>query len=174
MTAATLRRDLELQASTDHLTGLLNRRALSHAADRAIAASLRTRSPLSAILLDLDRFKLINDTFGHRCGDAALLAVSAALQSALPPAALLGRIGGDEFVILLPGPLPAATALAALLHSTLHQLSIDCTGTPIFIETSCGLAQFDPAFPSWDHLLLLCDQALYADKNARRSLITYP
>ena len=102
MTAALLRRELEVQPSTDPLTGLLNRRALELGAEEQILNGNRTHSPISAIVLDLDGFKRANDSFGHHCGDAMLLAISSCLQRAMRPQDLLARIGGDEFAILQP------------------------------------------------------------------------
>ena len=97
MTAALLRNDLEVQASTDPLTGLLNRRAIEREAEPMLAGCRQLASPACAILIDLDGFKQINDRFGHGCGDATLIEVAACLQREMRKTDLLARLGGDEF-----------------------------------------------------------------------------
>lgn len=166
MTAAMLHRDLQLQASTDPLTGLLNRRAITTAAECHIAASRRNHQPLSAILLDLDAFKLVNDTFGHQFGDAALIAVAQCLRCNVREADVLARLGGDEFVILLPGtPVETAMEVAERLRSSLETLRVTYGGMQSRMSGSFGLAQMQGMQVDWDQLLLRCDKALYTVKH---------
>lgn len=102
MTAAGLRREVEVQALTDPLTGLLNRRAIEVTAEREIMLDSLRRQVLSAILIDLDGFKQNNDSFGHHSGDIVLIAVATCLKQRMRRQDHLAGLGGDEFVLLLP------------------------------------------------------------------------
>ena len=171
MTSALLRRDLEEQASTDPLTGLLNRRALELRAEREIDACHAANCPLSALFIDLDSFKPINDSYGHKLGDRTLIAVGESLQQGLRSTDLLARIGGDEFAVLLPNTnLAEAEALAERLRNSLQQLTIELEQKIIRISASFGVGQARlPA--SWDLLATRCDHALYAAKRAGGNVI---
>ncbi|MDX6413554.1 MAG: hypothetical protein QOH23_964 [Gaiellaceae bacterium] len=99
---ARTRSELERLATTDDLTGLPNRRRFQTELDRELATASRYGSPLSLLLLDLDNFKSINDTYGHRVGDSVLMLVAQAIQAQLRTPDLVARLGGDEFAVLLP------------------------------------------------------------------------
>jgi diguanylate cyclase (GGDEF)-like protein len=172
MTAAVLRRDLEVQASTDPLTGLLNRRAIELAADQRIAACKKANAPIAAIVLDLDGFKQINDSFGHRSGDATLIAVAGSLLRCMRKDDLLGRIGGDEFAIILPQTtIEAATEIAGRLRAALENTQIIPDQPHARVTTSFGIAQLQNSHSSWETLFLSCDKALYDMKRAGRETI---
>lgn len=98
------------ESTTDELTGMMNRRLLMKQLEKARAAMIRKQAPFAVLLLDLDRFKRINDTFGHLAGDAVLKEVAATLSEQLEPGMVLGRYGGEEFAILLPGCTDLAQA----------------------------------------------------------------
>ncbi len=175
LTAAMLRRDLEVQASTDPLTGLLNRRAIEIAAETALLRGALPGVALSALTIDLDSFKEINDTFGHSCGDTTLIAVANCIQSELRAGDLLARTGGDEFAVLLPRTsLSVATEIAESLRRSIERLEIPCSvpgeqpeGRLLLpkITASFGLAEAD-GDSDWDHLITRCDKALYSVKRA--------
>jgi len=167
MTAAHLREDLEVQASTDPLTRLLNRRAIEVAAGQQILACNRSGVPISAILLDLDSFKQINDTFGHHSGDATLIAVAACLQNGLRPRDLLARVGGDEFAVLLPDTsLESATTIASQLQTLVSQAIISFDQVNSKVTASFGVAQLQPPASTWEQLLMSCDKSLYEAKRS--------
>ncbi len=167
MTAALLRHDLELQASTDPLTGLLNRRAIGQMAGRVIAASRHTDAQIAAITIDLDGFKQINDTFGHSCGDATLMGVATCLQAELRTNDSLARLGGDEFVVLLPRTtMMEASEIAERLRGALERLEIVHGQARVRVTASIGLAQAEEAMRDWNHLVTRCDEALYGAKRA--------
>ena len=167
MTAAFLHADLELQASTDPLTGLLNRRAIESAADRTLAACKQANEPVCAITVDLDGFKQINDSHGHHCGDATLVAVARTLRSCVRKQDVLARLGGDEFAILLPqASLETASEFAERLRTAIESLEIVYGPVRTRVTASLGLAQVESSAPDWDTLIMHCDQALYAAKRA--------
>jgi diguanylate cyclase (GGDEF)-like protein len=167
MTASLLRGDLALQASTDHLTGLLNRRAMDRAAVEVLALATPAR-PASAIVIDLNDFKHINDTFGHNCGDAVLIAVARALELGLRKSDFLGRMGGDEFVALLPAtPLATARETAAALDQSIRAIRVPADPADISVSASFGCAQVTDSATDWGHLLIECDKLLYSAKKSR-------
>ena len=170
MTAALLRNDLQVQASTDPLTGLLNRRAIEREAEPMLAGCRELASPACAILIDLDGFKQINDRFGHACGDATLIEVAACLQREMRKTDLLARLGGDEFAILLPyTPLEAAGEIAERLRDAVDRLQIPSgEGSSKYtgVTASFGIAETEPMTRTWEQLAMNCDQALYGAKRA--------
>ncbi len=164
MTAALLRRRLELQASTDPLTGLSNRRALEEAAEAAIRSS-NGRIAFSAIQIDLDRYKPINDRLGHAAGDQALRAVASCLRGCLRDSDTLARSGGDEFVALLPRtPADAAVEIAERMRACLESLNLGLPDPTARITGSFGVAERAADEP-WDRVLFHCDHALYTVKS---------
>lgn len=166
MTAAVLRHDLHLQATTDSLTGLLNRRAMETAAEQQIAICRRRHQPISAILIDLDDFKQVNDSHGHHSGDAVLIAVGRRLQQHVRGHDLLARLGGDEFVALLPeARAEHAAEVAERLRAAVDGLRVTHEDVEIAVRASFGLAHSDRSLLTWDQLLLSCDKALYAAKD---------
>lgn len=140
-------------ATNDPLTGTLTRGAFLEIATRALRHAARTGGALSVVVLDLDDFKLVNDTRGHAAGDAVLTATTAAWTAAVRRGDVLGRLGGDEFAFLLPG---ADAARAAAVVRTLRS-----TATPS--AWSCGTATLAPG-DDVDALLARADAALYEDK----------
>jgi diguanylate cyclase (GGDEF)-like protein len=173
MTAARLHHDLETQALTDPLTGLLNRRAIEMAAKRAILACERSLKPVSAILFDLDEFKRINDSFGHLCGDAVLVAVAGCLSRELRQQDLSARLGGDEFAVLLPEtPIATALTIAERLRTAIAGIKVPHAGREISAHGSFGVAELRDPTQDWDILMATCDQALYRVKSKGGNLVS--
>ena len=157
---ARSRAELEVLAQTDDLTGLSNRRHFRHELERQITAAHQTGSPLSLLLLDLDNFKAINDSHGHERGDAALQAVAEAIKQQLRPTDLAARVGGDEFVIMLPhtGRTDAQALAEAIATSIRDALA------PLGATASIGVSTLRERR---DHNLLAeADRLLYQAKRA--------
>jgi diguanylate cyclase (GGDEF)-like protein len=132
---------LEVLASTDPLTELPNRRAFLGRLDEAVAFWRRRDTPVSFILLDIDRFKALNDTYGHQAGDAVLVAVGEILRSTLRTIDVPARMGGEEFAVLLPGEeLQGAMILAERLRKGLEQNSVDYGGSKLSFTSSFGVS----------------------------------
>lgn len=168
MTASLLRGNLAVQALTDPLTGLLNRRAMDRAAQKVLASS-SVDQPASAIVIDLNDFKLINDSYGHGCGDETLVAVARCLELGLRHSDFIGRMGGDEFIALLPRTSVAvARELAAGLDKAIRDLSIPSEGAQVRVSASFGCAVATGSQRGWGDLVVACDKALYEAKSDRR------
>jgi diguanylate cyclase (GGDEF)-like protein len=155
------------EARTDHLTGLANRPEFERAVQRQIAASKRYGRPLTVLLLDLDNLKLINDTYGHHWGDAAIQAVARSLRSVVRASDVCARLGGDEFGLVMP---EAGTDEAEVVISRVRQ-ALDAASReadlPEPAGISIGFATWQ-AGTDWKQLLLTADERLYVDKRSRR------
>jgi diguanylate cyclase (GGDEF)-like protein len=166
MIATTLRNELHTQAMTDPLTRVLNRRALELMAERAIQRSRQMGQPLSAIAIDLDSFKEINDSRGHRTGDMTLVSAARCLESGLRDSDSIARVGGDEFVIMLPDcSRSSAQVIAERLRVALESQKIMVGEEWIEIRASFGVATLEEFMPDWDGLIAECDRALYSAKS---------
>ena len=163
--------DLRRQARRDGLTGLLNRTALMDDGGQQLAQCQLRRQPLAVLLLDVDHFKRINDTHGHQAGDAVLHHMARTLQRNLRGRdSLLGRYGGEEFVLLLPATsLEQAQALAERLRVALEASPLDGDIGSIAVTTSIGVAADVNA--SLERLLARADMALYRAKAAGRNRV---
>jgi diguanylate cyclase (GGDEF)-like protein len=174
MCSDRLHQELERQATLDALTGIANRRTLELQAERAIAAAHRHRRELAAILIDADHFKRINDVYGHAAGDDALQQIAATLQHALRGEDLFGRLGGEEFVAILPETGEAAAcASAERLRVAIEQLQFVAQLRPTPLRISLGVATLE-AGDDVTTLLRRADQALYAAKNKGRNCVVGP
>jgi diguanylate cyclase (GGDEF)-like protein len=162
---------LEL-ATTDSLTGLRNRRYFMETASQEFERSRRYQIPLSLLMLDADRFKSINDRFGHHVGDEALKALAAIGQRQLREIDLFARLGGEEFAILLPQTdFADARAVAERLRQTIAGQMIDTEQGPFNFTVSLGLASLDPAMTKPGDLLRQADIALYQAKHNGRNRV---
>jgi diguanylate cyclase (GGDEF)-like protein len=162
--------ELERQAITDPLTGLLNRAGFSRQLDHILSDQGQALRPFALLFLDLDDFKVVNDTLGHPTGDRLLMAVAQRLQQTLPPEATLSRFGGDEFIILLPVTSPQeATAIAVTICNGLNR-PFTLQGHTIFARTSIGLFHSDASTARQaGDALRDADLALYAAKRQGKS-----
>jgi diguanylate cyclase (GGDEF)-like protein len=164
---AGLHGELRHQALHDALTGLPNRALILDRIGQMLARGRRQYSPVAVLFLDLDNFKDINDTLGHRAGDELLVAVGARLASAIREADTAGRLGGDEFVVLTEGASLAAGAgvvAERILDVMATPFEISGGGPPLQVNASIGYAEGDRATP--EELLQDADIALYQAKAA--------
>lgn len=162
--------ELERAATTDSLTGLLNRRAFQRAAADMMALA-RRGTPATLAILDLDHFKRINDEHGHASGDAALLMLADLLRDSLRPYDAIGRIGGEEFAILLHGlTLAGARPVCERLCRTLAGQNFDVPGGTRSVTMSIGLAELCPGV-TLDMVFDGADQALYRAKRGGRNRV---
>lgn len=160
----------ELRAATDALTGLPNRRAIDDHLKRLLAQAGRSITPMSAILLDLDHFKEINDTYGHERGDEVLAAVGAVMRTELRGSDFAGRNGGEEFIVMLPDTDRAgAMRVAEHLRQAMHSLSLPGVTRPV--TASFGVATFPDDALDGETLMRLADRALYAAKQNGRDRV---
>lgn len=168
--ARTVRRHFdasEERASTDALTGLPNRRAFDAVLEAELGIRRRHGGSFSLLMLDLDRFKALNDTAGHTAGDLALRVVSDTLRARVRASDAAARLGGDEFVVLLRQVSGAdADRVRAGLVATIDR-RLATAGFPV--TASCGVATFDRPPPSAAAALALADQSMYARKAERRT-----
>src|SRR6202034_276338 len=129
---------------------------------------------ISAIIIDLDDFKEINDTYGHHCGDEILIAVSRALGAGMRKQDVLARIGGDEFAVVLPQTtLQEAEEMAERLRSAIEKTARESEGAAVELTASFGVAVRQSSTDSWDQLIIQCDQALYAVKKLGGNLVQH-
>jgi diguanylate cyclase (GGDEF)-like protein len=159
--------ELRRLARTDPLTGTLNRLALDEEGRRLFGAG-----ELAALMLDADHFKTINDRFGHAVGDRVLAALAHGIGALLRPGDILGRVGGEEFLLLLPhGDLADARALAEALRAQVATMSLELDGEVLPITVSIGVAVRTPADLDASGLVRRADRALYAAKRAGRNRV---
>ncbi len=154
------RRALVRSARTDALTGLLNHTAFQETLTAELDGAWRDGRSLALIALDVDRFKAVNDRFGHAAGDAALRDVAEALRSVVRPSDVCGRMGGDEFMLALPGTGPVAAERVA------ERLRFALSATTVTL--SIGIAVFPDHATLRDELMHHADAAMYQAKQRGR------
>jgi len=159
-------------ATTDMLTGIPNRRSFMIQAEKRHAEWLRHGRPYALLMMDLDKFKQINDTYGHPAGDQVLKIVASSLQQNTRIEDILGRIGGEEFCILLVGVSEVeAITLAERMRTALARLQIVFEGKHIPITASFGLVPPEFLKENFDDVLKNSDQMLYQAKNEGRNRV---
>lgn len=169
--AALVVDELELRniALTDQLTGALSRRAFMAEVDRATARFARSGEVATLLMFDIDHFKRINDTFGHPAGDAVLREVGACGAGLMRRTDAFGRVGGEEFAVLLPGTqLDEATGIAERIRLAVEMLDV-ANDPPIRVTASFGIAELSASCATRDKLLAQADGALYVAKRAGRN-----
>ena len=168
--------ELERTARLDFLTGIFNRRAIDDLASRAISAARRHGTPLAIMILDLDHFKRINDAHGHEVGDRALLEAVLRMREAMRAEDLVGRLGGEEFVVVMPDmELASAYAAAERLRRNFSDrpmfISSGSERIEIMVTVSIGVAALESGDQLFSHVLRRADQAMYAAKAGGRNLV---
>jgi diguanylate cyclase (GGDEF)-like protein len=159
------------EAGTDAVTGCMNHRAMRRRLDEEIGRATRTGGPLSALLIDLDDFKLVNDRHGHQAGDALLRAVVHALVGEFRAFDRVARYGGDEFVVILPNAeLESAAAAAGRALDRLRAIPME-DGVGTGVSASIGVSQWQAPM-STDELLEACDAALLRSKRQGKGRVT--
>lgn len=167
--------ELERLTRTDALTGVSNRRHLDESLAQEFDRALRYRRPLSAMMIDLDHFKKLNDTFGHAAGDHALASVGEILRGQARKTDLVARYGGEEFAIVLPETTPAHGMVAAeRIRREIERADVRWDGRRLPITASIGVAGFPSVDVAAPHeLLARADAALYGSKQAGRNRVTH-
>jgi diguanylate cyclase (GGDEF)-like protein len=164
--------EAERHAQIDSLTGVLNRRSLI---ERLDAACLRARArglPISLLFIDLDHFKEINDSFGHPAGDACLAAIIPPIQAELRQSDVIGRYGGEEFVVILSSAdTAAAHPIAQRILERVAGVRVEGFGEPIALTCSIGVATSDMLGVWGEHLIAQADAAVYAAKRSGRNRV---
>jgi diguanylate cyclase (GGDEF)-like protein len=167
------RDQLEALATTDPLTGALNRRAVSEVAASELRRARRSGTPFAILLMDIDHFKRVNDTHGHQAGDRVLTQVATACRGKLREVDGFGRWGGEEFIALLPetGPEGALAAAERIRHAVESLVVVSDNGEPVPVTLSVGLAIWRAQDEQLEPLLLRADTALYKAKHDGRNRV---
>jgi len=168
----TMQAELKSLARTDPLTGVNNRLALVEAAGRALDAAVGDGRPLGVLMLDVDHFKAVNDRFGHGGGDQVLLSLVERIQRVLGRGDVIGRIGGEEFVVLSPGHgLRHTRVLGERIRAEVEGAQLTLDGRAFGMTVSVGVTEAAPAERNVTALLQRADAALYAAKRAGRNRV---
>ncbi|EIV92440.1 diguanylate cyclase [Frankia sp. QA3] len=168
---ARLFEKVQRHAATDQLTGLASRRHFLEQAEHAFAAHAAAGRPVSAAMIDIDHFKRVNDTHGHFVGDEVLTEVARRIRLAFREEDIIGRVGGEEFAVLMSGPVTTAEALGQRLRNALAQDPIDTSVGPLDIRLSVGLTPRSSGDTSLRDLLARADNALYTAKRGGRDRV---
>lgn len=164
-------RQLEILATTDELTSLTNRRQFIKCAEHELERAKRFNHVFSLMVLDIDHFKRVNDSKGHAAGDATLQHLASVMKNSLRQVDIVGRLGGEEFAVLLPNTdLEGALVLAERLRKSIAEQAAWYNGEPIHITTSIGVSTYvnDVDF---DYMLRRADEALYEAKDGGRNQV---
>jgi diguanylate cyclase (GGDEF)-like protein len=165
--------DIRALSQTDQLTGVANRRHILEALDLILSNGRNRNKSLSVLMVDIDHFKRINDDHGHLAGDRALHAAAGALRDCLRQNEMIGRYGGEEFLILLPGAQSQhAMEIAERCRRAIGALVIDARGVALPLSASIGAASRSISeIPDSDYIIHLADEAMYEAKRAGRNQV---
>jgi diguanylate cyclase (GGDEF)-like protein/PAS domain S-box-containing protein len=167
-----LRDELQEQAIRDPLTNAYNRRYLSEFLDREVARAERENKPVTVVIMDMDNFKQFNDTYGHKCGDLVLKAITKFLNEHSRRGDVVCRYGGEEFVILMPNvSLEVGFERAEMWRQDFSESVIDYEGMKLSATFSAGVATFPQHGKSGDVILQAADKALYRSKDSGRNRV---
>jgi diguanylate cyclase (GGDEF)-like protein len=165
---------LQILAARDPLTNCLNRRSFFERSDAEFDIAVTDKSPISSIMLDIDHFKKVNDNYGHAVGDQVIQLIADQLRSVLRGTDIIGRYGGEEFCVLLPGvDIDQATLLAERLREAIEQFS-GASRLPIDgnVTISLGVSTINSDTSNATDLIDQADKGLYASKNNGRNQVT--
>jgi diguanylate cyclase (GGDEF)-like protein len=169
---AILFREVERLSMTDPLTGLNNRRSFDIAARQNVRVAIRHKRPLSVLMLDIDFFKRVNDTYGHAAGDKVLVKIAHVCQQHIRSTDLLARFGGEEFCFLLPETnAKSAHLLADHLRTAISAIGFEANGQSFSVTASVGISECSGEDDSLESLLERSDEALYSAKQAGRNCV---
>ncbi|WP_344952692.1 GGDEF domain-containing protein [Actinomadura miaoliensis] len=170
-----MHQQLQAAARTDAKTGLLNAAAWQREADTELSRAQRTHEPLALLLIDIDYFKRVNDTHGHLVGDQVLIGVASTLCNQLRDYDVVGRFGGEEFVVLLPGAdTVEACRVAERLRGRVRRLAVPAEEGTVGVTISVGVALFRMHGEDLIELLAAADLALYRAKQSGRDRVCLP
>ena len=169
-----MRRELMSLATTDALTNVANRRAILEYGSQQMREALERNFPLSIVALDVDHFKTINDRYGHDAGDKVLLKVTSILRSGIRKRDMIGRLGGEEFLVILPGyDSEDAAAMADRLRETLAKTDMSEIAPGLRVTSSFGVASLVDCSDDFSELLRHADRRLYRAKDVGRNKVVY-
>lgn len=172
MMASDIAAQMREMAIKDQLTGLLNRRGFTENGERVFSAARRSGQPLSVIMTDIDRFKYINDKYGHAAGDTALQHFANLVSEDRRQEDIVARVGGEEFALLLPGTdLRDAMAIADQLCKKIGATPLKMTAVGLPMTSSFGVAAISEHDGTLDDMVLRADRALYRSKRAGRNQV---
>jgi len=175
LTHAWLHQRIHELAITDPLTEILNRRGLERWGQYEIDRAKRFNSPLSAIFFDLDKFKLVNDTYGHDTGDEVLKQIVNCCLDVIRSVDIFSRVGGEEFLIILPETsLPIAIQVAERIRETAEKCSIKSNTHQIKVTLSLGVVEINEEIDTLAELMSAADKYMYQSKQAGRNRISHP
>jgi len=164
--------EAERRAETDPLTGVLNRRSLIERLEAACMRAQARDMPIALLFIDLDHFKQINDSYGHLAGDACLAGVVAPIQAELRQSDVVGRYGGEEFIVILSSAsASAAHMIAERIRERVAGVRVEGYGPPIRLTCSIGVAASDTLGVWGKHLIARADEAVYAAKRSGRNCV---
>ncbi|WP_245651025.1 GGDEF domain-containing protein [Paramagnetospirillum marisnigri] len=174
LTTLRQREEMRKLATTDALTGIANRRHLVDTGRLEVGRARRYAHGLSTMILDIDRFKAINDSWGHPTGDRAIQALSRTMQTIVRDQDMAGRLGGEEFAVILPetdlaGALVIAERMRAAVAGDIEVAADD--GQPVRFTVSIGVAALGEADANFEDLLTRADRALYQAKDSGRNRV---
>ena len=172
--AGLLVNELELRraADTDGLTRIMTRRALLRDGRKVLAQASRDQKPLSCLVIDVDHFKSVNDSLGHAAGDLALQSIASVCRASLRSIDLLGRIGGEEFAVVLPdASVEDAAGIAERLRQEIEATPVLTQAGPVWLTVSVGVSSRNERHTALDPLLDEADTALYEAKGSGRNRV---
>jgi diguanylate cyclase (GGDEF)-like protein len=172
----TRRKNLEKRlrdlAEKDPLTGAFNRRHFMQVFERSCSIVKRYKNPLSIMVLDIDNFKSINDTFGHEAGDTVLKALVDYCQKAFRGSDLFARLGGEEFIVMLPNtPTLGAAIIAERIRDGIHNIPVTLANKKVNFSISIGISQVDESDESYSDVISRADTALYKAKDKGKNRV---